>query len=150
MLFHNRLRWHWSFIDKMYILLRTVISHRRQVGNINNLCSKQWIARMVWHSMVALHTYVCCFLLCQFQFLLGIFKGLRIFVQLIFSGFELLLQCYQIIFELICFIIVWQVKRVISGKESVSAQRTRGRQRTETEKRERKRQQSYKEATMSR
>jgi len=48
----------------------------------------------------AAFTHICGFLLSQLQFLLGIFKSLGIFVELILSALEFLLQCKEVILKL--------------------------------------------------
>ena len=47
------------------------------------------------------HTYVCGFRLGQLQFLLGVLEGLGVLVELILGGLQLLLQCQQVILQLV-------------------------------------------------
>ena len=78
-------------------------------------------------SWILLATYIGGFLLSQLKFLLGVFKSLRVLVQLIFSSLELLLQRYQIVLKL----------RWVSVRDSsVSGGRKGSDQRGETELRE--------------
>lgn len=45
-------------------------------------------------------TYVCGLFLSHFQLFLGIFQGLGVFVQLILSALQLLLQSHQLVLQL--------------------------------------------------
>lgn len=45
-------------------------------------------------------TYIRGLLFSLLQLFLGIFQSLRVFIQLIFSSFQLLLQSYQLILDL--------------------------------------------------
>lgn len=45
-------------------------------------------------------TYICGLFVSQFQLFLCIFKGLGVFVQLILSALQLLLQSHQLVLQL--------------------------------------------------